>query len=102
MSVQSFLKIILPLLTLVLSPNSAYAEPDLCIKVKERSTACPHYIIRSIQTDNPKYKNKAICICLSDFEGAADKQLENKLEQVQQVYQISREDLMELLTGSGV
>ncbi|MCU4675586.1 hypothetical protein N7931_08040 [Catenovulum sp. 2E275] len=77
------------------------AEEIGCIQANERTAQCPHYIIRSIQTENPKYKHKAICICLTDFDLQTTDQekLNKRLEQAQQKFELNREDLMELITG---
>ncbi len=85
--------------------NNVYAEVAECIQAKTRTTSCPHYIIRSINTDNPHYQGKALCICLTDFlpsNNPTEKErsnLEKNLEQAQKDYQISREDLLALISG---
>lgn len=85
--------------------NNVYADITECIQAKTRTINCPHYVIRSITTDNPRYQGKAICICLTDFslpKNLTEKErstFEQNLEQAQQDYQISREDLLALISG---
>ncbi|WAJ70662.1 hypothetical protein [Catenovulum adriaticum] len=89
---------------LCISPT-LLANYEQCIQADKRQTICPHVIIRSIETSNPKYKDKAICICISDFKGVFNKtenrseQLNSKLEKTQTQYGLSQEDLLKLITG---
>lgn len=83
------------------------AEESLCIQKNNRVEICPHVMIRSIKTDSIKFKNKAICICLTDFKDDIEKWpkleqkqiLEMRLIQAQQKYEITREDLLKLIHG---
>lgn len=90
---------------LFISPN-VLANYEQCIQAEQRQAICPHVIIRSIETSNPKYQNKAICICISDFKEAFNQsqkkseQLSSKLKNAQNQYDISQEDLLELITGA--
>lgn len=92
-------------LGLLCNSPTILANYEQCIQAEKRQAICPHVIIRSIETSNPKYKNKAICICISDFKEIFNQPqnkttpLKLKLKKAQNQYDISQDDLLELITG---
>lgn len=81
-----------------------------CIRYQADGPYCYHTIIRSINSQDDKFKNKALCLCLSDLPESLQQStldanqlsLEQKqvLLSLQKSYHISQDDLIELITGA--
>ncbi len=78
-----------------------------CVTIQPENI-CPHKIIRSINTSQPKLKNKALCLCLADFYELAGKssdsplseQQEQKLTLTIERFGLTRETFFKLLNGN--
>lgn len=83
-------------------PHSLLAH-EPCIQL--RKEICPHKIIRSIQSNQAEFNQKALCICIADFQNLLKQQMseteQNKLfEFIEKQYQMQPQTFLQLLHGN--